>query len=275
MFTRIALTLAIALAGSAFAQDAKPAPIKALLLAGGCCHDYAAQKDILKQGIESRANVTVDVIYTEDTSTAPPLSIYGNASYADGYDIVIHDECAADINDPKVVEGVIAPHRNGTPAVVLHCGMHCYRTTKEVAKPQTPGTPESLWFDVLGLQSSGHGPQKPIAISFVDKAHPTVTGMEDWTTINEELYNNIVVRDDTHAIAKGVQEPNRKPGFTESVVVWSHEYGDKKTRVWATTLGHNNETVQDARYLDMVTRGVLWACNKIQDNGQPAEGYGK
>ena len=60
----------------------------------------------------------------------------------------------------------------------------------------------------------------------------------------------------------------------ETVVVWSNEYGANKTRVFSTTIGHNNATVEDARYLDLVTRGVLWACGKLDDNGQPAAGYG-
>ena len=56
-------------------------------------------------------------------------------------------------------------------------------------------------------------------------------------------------------------------------MVWTNEYGDKKTRVFSTTIGHNNETVADDRYLDLVTRGVLWACGKLQDSGKPADGY--
>jgi len=31
------------------------------------------------------------------------------------------------------------------------------------------------------------------------------------------------------------------------------EYLQSKTRVFSTTIGHNNETVADARYLDLVT----------------------
>ncbi|MEK7793097.1 MAG: hypothetical protein AAB353_01135, partial [Candidatus Hydrogenedentota bacterium] len=112
----------------------RPAPLRALLLLGGCCHDYAVQQNILKEGIEKRANVTVDIIYTPDTSTAPPLPIYGNPKYADGYDVVIHDECSADIKDLAVVDGVLAPHRAGLPGVNLHCGMHSYRTAPDVNK---------------------------------------------------------------------------------------------------------------------------------------------
>ena len=40
-----------------------------------------------------------------------------------------------------------------------------------------------------------------------------------------------------------------------------------------TTIGHNNDTVADGRYLDLVTRGVLWAADKIEANGQPKAGY--
>jgi hypothetical protein len=252
----------------------RPPALRALLVLGGCCHDYGVQKDVLKAGIEARANVSVDVLYSPDTSTAPPLAILGDPNYASGYDVVIHDECAADVNDPAVVEDVLAPHRAGVPAVNLHCAMHSYRTAENVREPATPGTADALWFDYLGIQSSGHGPQKPIAIVFTDTSSAITKGMSDWTTINEELYNNIVVRDTARIVARGSQEPNTRPNFTESAVAWTHEYGDAKTRVFSTTLGHNNETVGDARYLELVTRGLLWACGKLADDGQPVAGYG-
>ena len=37
-------------------------PIHALLIAGGCCHDYATQKQLLTEGISARANVTWDIV---------------------------------------------------------------------------------------------------------------------------------------------------------------------------------------------------------------------
>src|SRR5687768_8590724 len=51
------LCFALLLPCSAFAAETKP--LRALLITGGCCHDYAKQKDILKKGIEERANVEV------------------------------------------------------------------------------------------------------------------------------------------------------------------------------------------------------------------------
>jgi hypothetical protein len=252
------------------AADA-PKPIRALLVTGGCCHDYAVQKDILKKGLEERANITVDIIYSEDTSTKPPLPIYGNPEYANGYDLVIHDECAADISDPTVVEAVLKPHRDGLPGVNLHCAMHSYRIG-DPHDPVTLGTPHGYWFEYLGLQSSQHDAQKPIAITFTDKASPIVKGLSDWTTIKEEHYNNIHVFDTAHPLAHGVQKLSNKTN--DFVVVWTNEYGPNKTRVFSTTIGHNNETVLDPRYLDLVTRGVLWATGHLNEDGAPATGYG-
>jgi hypothetical protein len=146
------LTAALALSfvtGPVSAADA-PKPLKVLLITGGCCHDYAKQKDILKKGIEARVNAQVDIIFVADDSTHPQLPIYGKPDYAKGYDVVIHDECAADVNDPSLIEGVLKPHRGGIPGVNLHCGMHSYRIGNP-NDPVTPGTPHGLWFEYLGL----------------------------------------------------------------------------------------------------------------------------
>ena len=180
---------------------AAPVPLRVLLITGGCCHDYARQKDILKKGIEERANVVIDHIHTGDTSTKPPLAILGNADYAKGYDLVIHDECGSDISDPATVEAVLKPHRDGLPGVNLHCAMHSYRIG-DPNSPVTLGTPHGFWFDYLGLQSSGHGPQEPIAIHFTDSKSSLSKGLEDWTTVKEEHYNNIHVFEQTGVIAQ-------------------------------------------------------------------------
>jgi uncharacterized protein (TIGR03067 family) len=248
-------------------------PLRALLLLGGCCHDYAKQKDLLKAGLEARANLQIDIIYSPDGSTKPPLAIYGKPDYAQGYDVVIHDECAADQNNEEVVKGVLQPHRDGMPGVNLHCAMHSYRigNPNEAAKP---GTPHGYWFDYLGLQSSGHGPQKPITVTYTEPTHPITKGLGNWVTINEELYNNLMVWGSAKPLARGVQGEGNRVGTTDSVVAWTHEYGPKKARVFSTTIGHNNETVADPRYLDLVTRGLLWSCGKLTEGGQPMVGFG-
>ncbi len=261
-------TVVLALAGLSLIQasHAETKPLKALLLTGGCCHDYATQKDILKKGIEERANVVVDQMHSDDSTNAPKLPFFGIPEYANGYDVVIHDECAARVSDDKTVKGVLAPHDNGMPGVNLHCAMHSYRNGNH-RKPVTElGTPTSQWFEYLGLQSTSHGKKTPIKIIFTDKKSPITMGLEDWTTGDEELYNNVKIFETAHALATGTQ------GKDTNVVVWTNDY--KGTRVFNTTIGHQNATVKDDRYLDLVTRGLLWACGKLDDKGVIAEGYG-
>ena len=73
--------------GASFQISAAPKPLRVLLITGGCCHDYRKQKDILKQGLEERASLTLDQIHTDDTSTHPPLAILGNPDYAKGFQL--------------------------------------------------------------------------------------------------------------------------------------------------------------------------------------------
>lgn len=239
-------------------QDAasKPAkPLKALLVAGGCCHDYAKQQLAISQGIQARANVQVDVYWTDDSTTSPPLPLYLAADWAEPYDVIIHDECAAEIKDQALVNRILQAHQE-IPAVHLHCAMHSFRT----------GGDE--WFKHLGLQSSGHGPQEPIAVHFVDTQHPITETLQDWTTIREELYNNVKVFD-AHALAIGKQNVGDR--VAEAIVVWTNEA--QGARSFSTTLGHNTQTVEDDRYLELITRGLLWTCDKLNaEYLQPFQG---
>ena len=225
-------------------------PLKALLIAGGCCHDYSKQHEVIAKGIQSRANVQVDVIWTDDKSTNPPLPVYDKVDWAKGYDIIIHDECAASMNNKEVLTRILDAHKT-IPSIQLHCAMHSFRTG------------EDRWFKRLGLQSNSHGPQEPIAITFVDKEHPITKTLSDWSTIKEELYNNVNLFD-AHPLAMGKQTVKNKDGTTkdmEYIVAWTNEKDG--ARSFSTTIGHNTETVADARHLDLITRGLLWACDKL------------
>jgi type 1 glutamine amidotransferase len=117
------------------------------------------------------------------------------------------------------------------------------------------------------LPSTGHGAQLPIAVKFIDKENPITKPLENWTTVNEELYNNSAGKllDTAQPLARGTQTVSNRKGKKsdqEFVTVWTNLYNGK-ARVFATTLGHNNETVDDSRYLDLVTRGLLWSVDKL------------
>jgi len=278
MNLRLFLTATLALGAGLFttldAADARP--LRVLLVTGGCCHDYEKQHLILGEGLSSRANVEVTFAHNPDKTTKATFDVYKSKDWAKPFDVVIHDECSADVTDPEYVGNIIAAHRRGTPAVNLHCAMHCYRWGN-FREPVPAGADNSRWYEMLGLQSTAHGPQEPIAITYVDKTSPITSGLSDWTTVKEELYNNIQILT-AHPLAKGRQTvTDKKSGEkkdVETVVAWTNEFGPNKTRIFSTTIGHNNDTVADARYLDLVTRGLLWAAGKLGADGKPVDGYG-
>jgi type 1 glutamine amidotransferase len=272
-----ALAVALIFATVSRADD-KPAakPIRVLLVCGGCCHDYAHQKDILAKGLAERANVEVTIAFYEikENKGKEKLNpVYEKADWAKDFDVVIHDECDASVNDLAAVANVLKPHKDGLPGLVLHCGMHSYRT-KGWDNKSAPPTP---WFEFTGLPTIRHGAQLPIAITFTDKQSPITRGMDDWTTIKEELYNNNIGKllDTAQPLARGKQVSKAKDGTEKTedyVVAWTNTYNGK-AKVFATTIGHNNETVADPRYLDLVTRGLLWTTGHLTEDGKPAAGY--
>lgn len=267
------------------AADNASKPLRVLLVAGGCCHEYDKQTMSLKDGIEARLNAVVDVAYNPDKSTKATFEIYKSKDWAKDFDVIIHDECSADVTDPAYVANILNAHKAGVPAVNLHCAMHSYRwgNFREAVKP---GADNAGWYEMLGLQSTGHGPQEPIDITFTAKDHPITQGLENWTTIKEELYNNIQILGGT-PLASGKQmampkvkkgekaDPDAKPTEANAVVAWTNEYGPNKTRIFSTTIGHNTATVQDERYLKLITRALLWTTGKLGADGTAAEGFAK
>ena len=104
-----------------------------------------------------------------------------------------------------------------------------------------------------------------------------VKGLPEWTTPREELYNNVRVFDGITPLISGQQPANPDARAADQVltVAWTHFYGPARTRVFSTTLAHNENTMSDARYLDLVARGVLWATGHLGDDGKAAPGYAR
>ncbi|MEZ5943723.1 MAG: discoidin domain-containing protein [Planctomycetaceae bacterium] len=243
----LALLACTLLLSTACADDTPP-PIRVLLVTGGCCHDYTIQKQLLSKGLEERAHVDVEVVQQGGTATNSKIELYERADWAEGFDIVIHDECFSDVKDIAWVDNILKPHREGLPGVVLHCAMHCYRDGREE------------WFNFCGVTSHRHGAHYPHEVLNRDAAHPIMREFgAGWANPAGELYWIEKLGEHAHPLASA---KNREKG-NEEVCVWTNQFG--KARVFGTTLGHHNETVGSPEYLDLITRGVLWATNHLDD----------
>lgn len=225
------------------------------MVTGGCCHDYPNQKRIISEGISARANVNWTIVQ-EGTNREHQVSIYTNANWAKGFDVILHNECFGMVTNVAFVETITRAHFGGVPAVTLHCSTHSYRnsTTDE-------------WRKLLGVSSVRHGAQHAFEIANLQAEHPVMKGFpEKWQNFPDELYQILKVWPDCVALGKGVSSKE-----AEQVCIWVNTYG--QSRVFGTTLGHNNDTMQSQVYLDLITRGLLWACDKLDANGKPKAGY--
>lgn len=246
-------------------------PLRVLLVSGGGYHNYPQQRQLLETGLEARLNVDVSHAYydpqPEDQKPGQTSHFFTNPGYGSGYDLIIHNECAAAESDPAIPDNVLSPHRNGIPAVNLHCAMHSYRSGAW-KQPVAHGAGNAKWFAFTGIQSTGHGPQSPIHLSFMNSEHPIAKGLVLWVTPNEELYNNLTNFGVTPILAgKQPQAPDDKDRSRTYTVAWTHEYGPAKAKVFSLTLAHNETTMADPRYLDLVARGVAWATGHLNADG--------
>ncbi|MCR9295452.1 MAG: ThuA domain-containing protein [bacterium] len=248
------LLLTLASLASVHAQNESTAePIRGLLITGGCCHDYDAQKEILMQGIGKRTEIKWDFIYEQFDGKQHQIAAYNNPDWAMGYDVIVHNECYGGVDDDAFVNRIVEGHvRAKAAAVFLHCSMHSYRaaTTDEYRK-------------LIGVSSFNHGPKSPIAVKKL-ASHPVIDGLPDnWVTPQGELYNTnplthprAKVWDSATALAEGRIPQTAEP----QVCIWINEY--QGIRVFGTTIGHHNETMSDPNYLDLVTRGLLWSLDR-------------
>ena len=239
---------------NATAQDdkkaEKPVPIRALLITGGCCHDYDTQKGILMAGIAERANVTFDLVYEQFPGKEHEIGIYSRKDWAKDYDVIVHNECYGGVTNVPFVESIAKAHTDHDVGVVfLHCSMHSYRAAETDA-----------WRKLVGMTSMNHGKKHPIPVTKVEANanHPVIAPVpNDWTTPNGELYNSLKMWDTATPLATGTI-PSTEGAQT---CVWLNEY--EGCKVFGTTIGHHNETMADPIYLDLVTRGLLWTVDQL------------
>ena len=225
----------------------KVKPIRALLITGGCCHDYERQKKILTEGISSRAYVEWEIVHQGGAATNAKIPYYENPDWAKGFDIVVHNECFADVPDPSWTQRVLKPHQDGVPAIVIHCAMHCYRDKTEE------------WFKFLGVTSHGHGANYPFEVINAEPKHPAMEGFGNaWMTPKGELYQIAKVWDTAKPLAYAMSVAKKN-----EPVIWTNQYG--KARVFGTTIGHHNEEIADPVFLNFITKGLLWAVDKHEN----------
>jgi type 1 glutamine amidotransferase len=220
--------------------------IKALVVSGGCCHDYPLQARFIMDAISKAAPVDWMVAVQGGRGTQGRPPVYDNADWSRGYDIVIHNECFANVTDAAFIDRITAPHRKGLPAMVIHCAMHTFRASTE-----------DHWREFLGVTTRTHTEPFNIPVKIAAPDHPAMKGFkQDWVTPSDELYVIEKFWPGSKALATAVSPEDKR----EYPLVWTNDYHG--ARVFGTTLGHSNETFADAAFQDLLARGFKWAVGR-------------
>ncbi len=116
-------------ATAGMAEEEKDAenPLKCLLITGGCCHNYEFQSRALTLASEAETDIDWTVVNKGGKGTHAEIDLYEDPDWAEDYDVVVHNECFANTRNPDYIRKIVDGHKNGAPAVVIHCAMHTYR----------------------------------------------------------------------------------------------------------------------------------------------------
>ncbi|NBP81186.1 ThuA domain-containing protein [bacterium] len=219
-------------------------PIRALLITGGCCHNYFIQSKLLTEGVSRNVNVDWTVLHDGGKGTQATIKLYNDPDWARPYDVVIHNECFANTADPDYIRSITKAHHAGVNAVVIHCAMHTYRAAEI-----------DDWREFLGVTSRRHEHQSHYGVSVSDKDNWITQAIPDgYKTPMDELYVIEKTWPNTTVLATSVSEKTQET----HPVVWTNTYGE--ARVFGTTYGHSVDTFSDETFLELIVRGLVWAA---------------
>ena len=254
----IFLVLSALIASVVVAEDGKDAsakklysgkPIQALLITGGCCHNYLFQSAALTTGVEKQADIEWTVVRDGGTGTSAEIDLYKDPDWAKPYDVIVHNECFAATTNPAYIKSITEAHKAGKPAVVIHCAMHTYRDAKI-----------DDWRQFLGVTSKHHEHQSNYPVKITEPDHPVMKGFKkDWVTPKDELYIIKKLWPTAKALATSISEKTKE----EQPVVWVNDFHG--TRVFGTTYGHSDDTFRDPVFINLLARGIVWASGKMDE----------
>jgi type 1 glutamine amidotransferase len=249
MRTLILLFLSVLCLGAAEPSRAPQPPLKALFITGGGFHDYEKLAPYVTGQISQLVNVTFE--------NKSGLDVLRDPKFADGFDAVVYDICDEKAPD-DYVENALRAARNGKPTVMIHCALHAFRYSPKLSE----------WETCCGMRSKVHDPFAPFTVTKLDPSSPITKAFpNEWKTPGDELYQTISIDPQSRPLLKGTSPKDGR----EHIVCWTYQYG--QGRVFATTLGHDMKTTSAPEFLRLLSGGLLWACGKIEADGQPSPGY--
>lgn len=246
-----ALVLLVGVALTARPVSTEREPIRVLMITGGGWHDYPAQQEILSGGLSQRVDVEFTIDFEAGEETSVMIARQENTEWAEEFDLVLYNMCFTGVTDQEWVNRIVRGHvAHQVPAVALHCAMHSHNFNQE----------NPIWSMFLGVRTHRHQQQMPFSVEALLPDHPIMASLPSpWTTPHGELYEVVDIYPTATPLAHALGEDSGE----YHVNVWTNEFAG--VRVFGTTIGHHNETMDTDAYLDLVASGLLWAAGRLDE----------
>ena len=131
--------------------------------------------------------------------------------------------------------------RNGGALIAFHTSSICFDDWENYSK-------------ILGgkwvWDKTFHPPYGPVEI-FPIPGHQLAKGLEPFS-LNDEIYHNLELEPSSKAFLKGITNESNE----EHVIAWTYEY--EKGKVVYNALGHDAESVENEKFVEIIKRSTLW-----------------
>ncbi len=226
------LSLAVMVAAGFCLSAAEPKPLKILFLGDNGHH---RPHDRYRQFVQPMAERKIDITYagTPDALNAKTLSAY------DGLIVYANTDAITPEQEAALLDFVAS----GKGFIPLHCASYCFRNSEK-------------YVQLVGAQFQKHG-TGVFRVTPPAHDHPITenfSGFESW----DETYAHTKHNPKDRVVLEYREDKDGKEPWT-----WVRTHG--KGRVFYTAWGHDERTWAHAGFLNLVERGVRWACGQDKD----------
>lgn len=271
--------------------------LKALIVDGQNNHEVWPKSTIMmKQYLEETGLFEVDIARTQYTWKAQreeaflPVAGVGKTQDLDNpksdpefspkfddYDVVISNFGWRAADWPQATEKALEEYmKNGGGFVSVHAADNCFPEWEEYNKmiglggwgdrnekhgPYVYYTNEGkLVRDTSPGTAGAHGPQHQVPITMRVSDHPITEGMpKHWLTTRDECYAKLRgPAENMTILATGKDMSGKAPTDRHEPMLMVLEYG--KGRIFHTTLGHDDYSIENVGFIVSFIRGTEWAA---------------
>jgi len=264
---------ACVLGGAAMMGSASAAEkLKVLIVDGeNPYHDWQVTTPVMKKILEDSGRFVVEVA----TVPAPGADRSGFKLEFAGYDVVLSNYNSQTLPPPETQKAFLDYMKNGGGFVCVHGANNSFAFWPEYNEviglggwyERTEKWGPYVYFkdgkevrDESPGRCGHHGPQHEFVVTTRDAEHPIMKGLPaTWLHAKDELYDSLRgPAKNMHILATSYSDPKYDGTDRDEASLMVLEYG--KGRVFHTTLGHADYSMQCVGFITTLLRGTEWAA---------------